>query len=204
MQTSMIIVDNFFDNPMEVRRVALGLDYPKLKKQPYFPGRNSRQKFNIEGLVEQASRLVGERLAPMPDTGHAKCRITLDGDKGEGSVHVDESHWSGIIYLSLPEHCQGGTDFFRHLPTNSERAPSTHEELAAFGYTEFKEVWDKILAPDTNDPTKWERTMRVPMRFNRLVLLRPWLWHNAGPSFGDCLENGRLIHLSFFDSHGVA
>ena len=22
-------------------------------------------------------------------------------------------------------------------------------------------------------------------RFNRLLLLRPWLWHNAGPGFGD-------------------
>jgi hypothetical protein len=32
------------------------------------------------------------------------------------------------------------------------------------------------------------------------VLLRPWLWHTAGPGFGDSLENGRLVYLMFLDS----
>jgi hypothetical protein len=27
--------------------------------------------------------------------------------------------------------------------------------------------------------------VQVPMRFNRLLLLRLWLWHTAGPAFGD-------------------
>ncbi|MFQ5347644.1 MAG: hypothetical protein ACE5ED_07350 [Rhodothalassiaceae bacterium] len=36
------------------------------------------------------------------------------------------------------------------------------------------------------------------MRFNRLVLLRPWLWHTAGPGFGNSLENGRLVYLMFY------
>jgi len=36
------------------------------------------------------------------------------------------------------------------------------------------------------------------MRFNRLVLLRPWLWHTSGPGFGDSIENGRLVYLMFF------
>jgi hypothetical protein len=40
--------------------------------------------------------------------------------------------------------------------------------------------------------------MTVPMRFNRLVLLRPWLWHTSGPGFGDSVENGRLVYLMFF------
>ena len=40
--------------------------------------------------------------------------------------------------------------------------------------------------------------MSVPMRYNRLLLLRPWLWHTAGPGFGDRLDNGRLVYLMFF------
>ena len=40
--------------------------------------------------------------------------------------------------------------------------------------------------------------MTVPMRFNRLVLIRPWLWHTAGASFGSSLEDGRLVQLFFF------
>jgi hypothetical protein len=40
--------------------------------------------------------------------------------------------------------------------------------------------------------------MTVPMRFNRLILLRPWLWHTAGMSFGTSNENCRLVQLFFF------
>lgn len=200
MRTSMIVVDDFLENPDEIRRAALSLDYPKLGIDTYFPGRNSQQHLTIGGLEPEVSRLVGERLVPTPGTGHARCRSALANDKGRASIHIDESHWSGILYLTLPEHCQGGTDFFRHKPTNSDHAPLNPEELAAMGLKSFDEVWTKILQPDTNNPAKWEHIMRVPMRFNRLILLRPWLWHNAGPSFGTGIENGRLIYLMFFNS----
>jgi len=36
------------------------------------------------------------------------------------------------------------------------------------------------------------------MKFNRFVLFRPWLFHNAGPGFGERPENGRLIYLLFY------
>jgi len=40
--------------------------------------------------------------------------------------------------------------------------------------------------------------MTVPTRFNRLVLLQPSRWHTSGESFGDSVENGRLVYLMFF------
>lgn len=202
MDTSLMIIDDFLNNPLEAREAALRLSYPKLAEQTYFPGRNSEYRLNIAGIDDQISRIVGQQLTPTPGTGHAKCRVALAGDEGKGNVHIDESHWSGILYLTLPEHCQGGTDFFRHIPTNSERAPIYPEELPNYGFKEFSEVWDKILVPHTNDPSKWEHIMRVPMRFNRLIILRPWFWHNAGPSFGDSIENGRLVHLLFYNVVG--
>jgi hypothetical protein len=38
------------------------------------------------------------------------------------------------------------------------------------------------------------------MKFNRLILFRPWLWHNAGEGFGERMENARLVYLIFFDA----
>src|SRR3546814_134791 len=84
------------------------------------------------------------------------------------------------------------------LPTNTERAPYDDAELAAMGYASRKEMFSEVINRDGTDDSKWEMTMRVPMRFNRLVLLRPWLWHTAGPAFGDRMENGRLVYLMFF------
>ena len=124
MQTSIMVIDDFLDNPTEFRKAALSLEYPHPNEQTYFPGRNSAQPIFLQGLETQISRLVGERLQPAPGTGHGKFRITLEGDEGLGDIHVDaQCHWSGIYYLSLPEHCHGGTDFFRHKPTDMDRAP---------------------------------------------------------------------------------
>ena len=52
-----------------------------------------------------------------------------------------------------------------------------------------------VIHPHTNDASKWELVRRVQMKFNRLVLFRPWQWHNAAPGFGDRPENGRLIYV---------
>lgn len=196
MPTSLIVVDDFLDDPHSLREAALRLTYPP--GEHMFPGRNSVERINLEGLSGQVSRLVGEPVQPMPPTeAHGKCRITLAGDIGKAKVHVDRAHWSGILYLSRPEDCRGGTEFFRHLPTDSDRAPYNDAEAQARGYPSAREMTAAILEGTTDD-SQWEMTMRLPMRFNRLLLLRPWLWHTAGEAFGDTMENGRLVYLMFF------
>lgn len=200
MPTSLIVVDDFLDDPYVLRNAALKLTYPDVKA--IYPGRNSKERINFDGLNNAVSRLVGEPLVPMThNQAHGKCRIALASDVGTAKVHVDASHWSGILYLSKPEDCRGGTEFFRHIPTNTERAPYSDKECAEkFGVSSAKQWVDELLERDTCDDSKWEMTMRVPMRFNRLVLLRPWLWHTAGESFGNSIEDGRLIYLMFFAS----
>ena len=199
MPTSIIIVDDFLDDPQELRAAALKLTYPE--QDGAFPGRNSLQRINVSGLTEAVSRIVGEPLALLsPPQSHAKCRITLAADVGRAKVHVDRSHWSGVLYLSRDEDCRGGTQFFRHRRTGTDHLPLNDQQMAAMGCTSLRQVHQEIIEKDSNDDTKWELSMLVPMRFNRLLVLRPWLWHTAGPAFGDSIENGRLVYLMFFDS----
>lgn len=198
MPTSLIVVDDFFSNAQALREAAMKLTYPQA--QGPYPGRNSQERINLEGLTEEVSRLVGEPLVAMDkDQAHGKCRIALGSDIGKAKVHVDASHWSGILYLSKPEDCRGGTEFFRHKETNTERAPYDDQEaFQRFGARSAHKWVEDLLDRDSLDDSKWEMTMCVPMRFNRLILLRPWLWHTAGESFGDAMENGRLVYLMFF------
>ena len=200
MPTSLIIVDDFLSNAHELRDAALRLTYPE--QDGAFPGRNSLERIEVGGLAQKASELVREPLkAISPPQSHAKFRITMAQDKGRARVHIDSgAHWSGILYLSRPEDCRGGTEFFRHRRTNTDRAPINGAERAALGYASSQEMYRDIIEQDSNDDSKWELTMRAPMRFNRLVLLRPWLWHTAGEAFGDSMENGRLVYLMFFES----
>ncbi|WP_312317370.1 DUF6445 family protein [Stenotrophomonas sp.] len=200
MPTSFIVVDDFLSpaDAHNLRNAGLGLTYPE--QDGAFPGRNSQQRLELEGLAQAASRLVNEPLRPVnPLQSHGKFRLTLADDVGRAKVHTDHSHWSGILYLSAPEHCQGGTEFFRHRRTNTDRMALDARELAALGYADGAAMHRDIIERDSNDDSAWELSMRIPMRFNRLVLLRPWFWHTAGPAFGDRPENARLVYLMFFE-----
>lgn len=197
MVPAIFVIDDFLRNAEEVRKQALSLTYAVSGR---YPGLNSVQKLRIEGLDQAVSMLVREPVrAPWTDdASHGSCRVALASDNQVGRIHIDQSHWSGILYLSRPEDCQGGTEFFRHKRTNTDRVPMDEESLKAAGYSSYKELQADILDKDALDRSKWEHTMTVPMRFNRLVLLQPHYWHTSGPGFGDSLENGRLIYLMFF------
>jgi len=196
MTVSLIVVDDFLREPEVVRERALGLSY---ENSGSYPGRNSIERIKLEGLEDQVSSIVQEPLCePVPLQSHGKCRLTLASDDHLARIHVDPSFWSGILYLNRPEDCQGGTEFYRHIPTGTDRVPPTIAGINAMGYASYPEMSAQILDQDAGDRSKWELTMTVPMRFNRLVLLRPWLWHTSGPGFGDTVENGRLVYLMFF------
>ena len=105
---------------------------------------------------------------------------------------------TGRASFSRPEDCRGGTEFYRHKRTGTDRCPINTEALSKVGYASYEDLQRDILDKDALERSEWELTMTVPMRFNRLVLLQPQYWHTAGPGFGDSLENGRLIYLMFF------
>lgn len=181
---------------MRQRALALGYD-PALKKGKY-PGLMSTAALPVAGMDEAVSQRVGVPLRGDPATMHGHCRLTLKADRGISGVHIDPCFYSGILYLSLPEHCRGGTEFFRHRRTGLERVPSDPLAVARAGYDDINALVEDVVNRDTNSPSRWERVFTVPMRFNRLVLFNPWLFHNAAPAFGDRPDNGRLIQTLFF------
>ena len=193
----VFVIDDFLSNPDAVRERALQLEYAVGGR---YPGLNSTEKINIAGLDQAISSIVREPVyAPWgPDFSHGHCRVALAADSRPGRIHVDQSHWSGILYLSRPEDCRGGTEFFRHIPTNTDRAPMDPGSLKALGYSDYDALREEILDKDAFDRSKWEPTMTVPMRYNRLVLLQPHYWHTSGQGFGDSVANGRLIYVMFF------
>jgi hypothetical protein len=120
MPTSFIVVDDFL-SPADahgLRQAALGLTYPA--QEGAFPGRNSQQRLELDGCPS-ASRLVNEPLRPVnPLQSHGKFRLTLASDVGRAKVHRSFA----LVRHPLPERTgalRGGTEFFRHRRTNTER-----------------------------------------------------------------------------------
>jgi hypothetical protein len=203
MLISSMVIDDFFADPMDVRNTLLKMDYPKPEGTVYYPGRDSLQQLKLPGIDELISDMTGEKVVSTTLQSHAHARISMAADDIDRklTVHIDPGAvWSAIIYMNTPDQCQGGTEFFRHKETGMERAPVYPHELEEMGVENYVQGAQKILQKDNNDLSKWEKTSTVPMRFNRLVLLRPWHFHTSGLSFGDTNETGRLIYLMFFES----
>ncbi len=192
------VIDDFLNNPEEVRNRALSLTYSRTGR---YPGRGSAEQLAIAGLQEAVSSIVRQPLSANWPANHAHstCRLTLAEDNGEAPIHVDPNYLSGILYLSRPEDCQGGTEFYRHKRTGTDRMPFDLEGLRSIGYESYAELEKDLLHKDGMDRSKWEHRLTVPMRFNRLILLQPYYWHTAGPGFGDSVENGRLIYVFFYE-----
>ncbi len=115
-----------------------------------------------------------------------------------------------MLYLSLPEHCEGGTSFWHHRETGWERRPPP-AALAGQSYESFRDFergWishgpvrgfaDLRALRDTH----WDCVLEVPMRFNRLVVYRSDFFHAIDRLFGDRPENARLVPLFYFEGLG--
>ena len=102
--------------------------------------------------------------------------------KKPARIHVDVSQWTGVLCLSRTEDCVGGTEFYRHKPYRAgSRSDGCRENLKAAGYSSYEELQKEILDEDALDRSKWELSLNVPLRFNRLMLIQPHYWHTAGP-----------------------
>lgn len=200
MPPSFIMIDDFVANPQELRRQALALGYDAAAKAAgaNYPGTVSRRALPIPGLDAHVSRLAGTDLVGAPGTLHGHCRLTLNGDRGQSGVHIDPAAYSGILYLTPPERCRGGTDFYRHRRTGLDAVPLRHDAIVAAGYGDVNALIADVVNKDTRSPSRWERTFTAPMRFNRLVLFSPWMFHNSAAGFGDGPDDGRLVYLMFF------
>lgn len=198
MKKSLIIIDDFLEDPGILRAAALAQDYPTPDGVRNYPGRDSRHRQIVKGFDQKIAEIIGERIEPALTTSHARFRLALAGDKGKDGVHIDPVNWTVILYLTLPEHCQGGTHLFRHKATGSDRAPYNENELAALGFDSKEEFMAEVLDKNTNNPDAWEELTTIPMRYNRLLIMRPQQYHDAGVSFGDSPENGRLVYLNTY------
>ena len=195
---SLLIIDDFLTDPHVARNRALALDYDPALKDGNYPGVLSSRPLPIPGLDEAVTGIIGAAVTPQAGTTHSHCRLTLASDKGQSGVHIDPCFYSGILYLNLPEHCRGGTDFFRHKRTGLDRVPMDKAQMLVAGYTDPNHLIEEVVNGDTLKPSKWDKQFTVPMRFNRLVLFSPWMFHNSARGFGSGPDNGRLVHLMFF------
>ncbi|WP_372706145.1 DUF6445 family protein [Brevundimonas sp.] len=158
------MIDDFLANPDELRESAPGLGYNRSSARENYPGITSDRPIAIKALDDFVSRAIGTPVFAARGTLHGHCRITLRVDRGRRGVHVDPAFYSGILYLSRPEHARGGTDFYRHRRTNLDKPPTTPEGVFRAGYSDLNLLIENVVNKYTHRPSALQKTFTAPMR----------------------------------------
>ena len=180
----LIIVDNFYSDPDSIRQKAL-------KRKYHEPPNNSARLAKTSECNESEIQAMCQLLQP-----HVKktnimgvgivYRYSLADTVKKAYCHVDGCAYAGIVYLSLPEDCAGGTTIFRHKPTGDEIFDPQHEHMYDF-----------------LDESQWEIIKEIDMVYNRLVMYPGQLFHSITPVFfGDDINNARLTQNVFIYCQG--
>ena len=208
----LAVVDDFLDDPIAYRDAALALHFADRSHAAVnYPGIQTRPQVSLALMQRLADTLGRDIKWGWPDNG--SFRLSFANSQAKSDIHVDDAQgrptYAGVLYLSLPEHCAGGTSFWRHRTTGWEHAPSQAEAEAA-GFRSFDDFERRRLSGLVNTDfaqivkgrDKWEQVLEVPMRFNRLILYRAEYYHSISAVFGDANENARLVQLFFFERLG--
>ena len=200
MHRNIIVIDDFHDNPDEVREFALNAEYPVPEKGFTYPGKNSVDGFYNQESHNKIERILDTKLQASNPCGYF--RISLEKDSFRQDVHVDPGwDWGGVCYMNLPEQCidEGGTSFWKHNHLHWEQCPRTCEESNYYSYSNYQEAWHTTVYGSGLNRDEWTRYMLCPMKYNRLIIFRTYLWHSHNYNFGDSMENGRLVQLFFWN-----
>lgn len=211
-ERELVILDDALADPMAYRERALALDYVDSSGTPgiNFPGRQTRGQPCLP-IMERIAELLDTDLKWLsPDNG--AFRWSGGDSRARSDIHVDANDGSdgpmlaGLLYLTLPEHCKGGTGFWRHRATGWEQRPDD-AELRRAGYASFEDFERRCIHAGAADAfsaiaarrgQQWDCLFQVPLRFNRLAVYRADYFHAVGDVFGAEAADSRLVQLFYF------
>jgi len=193
MEINLIITDNFYQNPDEVREYALSQEfsvrgnYPGQRTPPVF---YDGLKNSIQYIIQQA----GGKITQFEEFDY-NTAFQYTTVKDKSWIHADQTTmWAGVCYLTPNAPITAGTALYKHKSTGLYRAATNPDG----SYN--KELMDKIYEEDCNDVSKWEMVDIVGNKYNRLVLYRGDLFHSSLDYFGTDKYDGRLFQTFFFNT----
>jgi hypothetical protein len=183
------IVDNFYENPDEVRKFALEQDYLEGGIGRGFIGRRTNQQFLFPTLKERFEQIMGRKITAWEEHGmNGRFQITWAGEPLV--YHCDSQQWGGMLYLTPGAPYQCGTTLYAHKQTRAR--------------TYYDQGWDAAWANIPGDPhldgTPFEPVDVLGNVYNRLVIFDASCIHSASEYFGTVKENARLWQMFFFDT----
>ena len=190
------IEDNFFKDPYKIRKIALQQQY---SKPISYPGLRSD---NITGWIDD---YILSRIRGIVNDPTLKVRSTrfqyISEQFRDGIFHYDSADYIGIVYLSINPPVNTGTEVcdLDQVPDTLDTPKvirlkeSFHKDpsnlIKRYRYARIRKKLNSYYNP----------IMKVPNKFNRIVMFPANYFHRAQNFFGTSIQTSRLTLVSFFD-----
>lgn len=187
MAKRAFIVDNFYSDPMAIRKFAQAQKYIDGGLGRGFIGRRTVQQFLFPGIKEAFEAIMDKKITAWREHGmNGRFQLNIGGE--QLVYHCDSQKFAAMIYLTpnAPPSC--GTSTFMH------RASRVHHNSDP----NINQVFYGIKT--TMDRTPYDNVDKFGNIFNRLVIFDAGCIHAASDYFGADMEDGRLWHMFFFDA----
>lgn len=193
---SLIIIDNFYNNPNETRNYILTQDF---NVKGNYPGERtiSYASENLKKIIQKYVLPFGGKITdfPIPKEDGSDASKIYNGAfqyttvRDKSWVHIDEyNNWAGVLYLTPDAPSSAGTTFYKFKDgTTCKRERDLIKN-------------NKVIDRWSQDLTKWEEIDRVGNIYNRLILFNSNRYHMSRDYFGDTKENSRLFQVFFFST----
>ena len=184
MTSNLIVLDDFYTNVDQVRKLALSVPY---EVKGNYPGQRSDPHI-APGVKPMFEKLLGLPITYWPEDKYNGA-FQYATAKEDSWVHRDATDWAAIIYLTPDAPVSSGTAFYRHVDTGLDLIPEGVQPG-------IQAQMDR----DSQRMDKWTEVDRVGNIYNRCVIFNGRRSHRSCDYFGDSLENGRLFQLFFFNT----
>lgn len=204
---SIIVIDNFLQNPDEVRKMALTQKYIKNNKEfvveSKFPGGRTGELTEINPEYANAvNRKLVSAVYNVLYSSKINVNITSEfqyvtGNYGFGKVHRDPADVAAVLYLTPDAPVDTGTEFYKQvnydIPPELNSAYTDVCGSVAMG-NPITEEQQKIKDAYFSNYVKTDVVANI---YNRIVIYPSNYPHCATRYFGNTLEDARLTQVLF-------
>ena len=204
----VIVVDDFYADPMAVRELALQGRYDS--SLAYYPGLHASiepdQKTGLHDTLLRLVAAIAGQTCRAEDIQSDFSIVTTPAREmlaNQKHPHTDGVPLAGVLYLN-PDF-EIGTSFFRHRPTGLAFVRTGHE---AAQYGQWMQAHGDQVQPDTyavGDNEVWEHLYSTTGRWNRLVMYPGTAFHSIAMQdvrHNLTLDSARLTQRFFINRVG--
>ena len=179
---SLIVIDNFYENPDEVREFALTRKFQF--NHLFHKGKRTNETYKFNGLKERFEELLNCKITNW-DKYNTNCCFQYCTKEDQLVYHFDDQEYAGVLFLTPDAPVEAGTCLLRSKHTKKMKVSDEEHSI--------------VFAKGFLDSSEFDFVDKVGNVYNRLVLFDSKCIHAASEYFGNSLENSRLFQLFFFD-----